>query len=294
MIIFWGKQARRYNEKGSMPLNYITDNPKVFYIDDPCVNGNNEGCCDCGILDTSTKSKNRNTILWRYVKINSVQFKSTQVESIYFGLPDRTSYTYMVDVEIFPKDYNNENSIHHTFQFKDNVVNFILLILNNINEYIECGFDINKLDIGILDNECSVYDFDDENHKLLSIQCSTSSIDALYDIIGKLEICGYRRSINWEGKDNSFWDEVQVSVNTDNRYFVKLLKRIISYGEYVNGVFKYTFEANHHTAFDAAYDRLLNDEEVYRYKKDVIRYLRISTIRLYDKNIALFENMSLV
>ena len=132
MTIFWDTNAKTYDENRTYPLNYlvdITNSPNVFYIDNPIIVSGNDGYCKCGIMDTSSKNKTCEIVLWRYTRINSVKVKSSLEEPMYYGLPKRTSYTYTVDIDILPQGSNGNDKINHLFVFKDNVVNFISFTL---------------------------------------------------------------------------------------------------------------------------------------------------------------------
>lgn len=300
MTIFWGNNAKTYDENHIYPLNYLVDttnSSNVFYIDNPIIVSGNEGYCKCGIMDTSNKNKTCGIILWRHICINSVKVKKSLEEPIYYGLPKRTSYTYIVDVDILPQGSNGNDKINHLFVFKDNVVNFISLILNNINLYIESGYDINKLDLRVFDNECSVFDFDDINHRRLTFEyvASELGLKRLYDIIGELEVTKYKYySEERFGRDRNddYYISIDIEIKPGNRYFEKVLKQAIPYGECTDGVFRcgetYDCAYFHPTEYiptaNVAFRNMID-----AYKQDIIRDIRIKAIQLYDEKVALYE-----
>lgn len=303
MTIFWDTNAKTYDENRIYPLNYLVDttnSPNVFYIGNPIIVSGNEGYCKCGIMDTSNKNKTCEIVLWRHTRINSVKVKSSLEEPMYYGLPKRTSYTYTVNIDILPQGSNSNDKINHSFVFKDNVVNFISLILNTINIYIENGYDINKLDLQVFDDECSVFDFDNINHRRLTIEyvASELGLTSLYDIIGELEVTKYRYfSTEKPGRDSNddYWLELEMEIKPSNRYFEKILKQVIPCGKCNDGIFKYSITYScgyYHPTEYAPTANVSFKRTIESYRQMTIRDIRIKAMRLYDEGVALYESIT--
>lgn len=115
-----------------------------------------------------------------------------------------------IELNIYDKEFNN--FINITITNKESSISFMLInkLVNNLNKYIVSGNDIKLIDLN------SKELFHNQKRDLFFLR----------NIVHKMEFDFYENSQNRPGRDDKFWNELEIRNLPTNNYLNKLFKYV--------------------------------------------------------------------
>jgi hypothetical protein len=124
--------------------------------------------------------------------------------------------TINLDINLFSDDHSK--MIREKISFSENSHSLSFMscngIINRLNEYVNSGRPINKINFGHFD----IY------HPQRYKYSKMKGRERIIDVIDDLEVIFFSNSRNRVGKENHFWKEAEIRNLPDDRYFKNLIK----------------------------------------------------------------------
>lgn len=219
-----------------------------------------------------------------HFEITGIKCMCKRIDPLYWNTAYRKQYFYEIDIYV----YDGEDYMTKTIEVDD--LRFITsIIIPHVNILIDKGYKIADINWDWIDWQCKCWDFGIANHqtgrRLNFYKNDIRSAEDLYDRIENLVFTGCEDGINHVGKDNDFWEVINIELKLGfpfiDRYIAELLFDKPKYNEESKAIL-YSYETNPHSAYAPVGPFKLDESKLARYKSSYIKTLRIYKLHQFD------------